>query len=369
MTATDICRDPGCDEPVGPHGARGLCSKHYQQERQRSAAPCVIDGCDEPVYNKSTGYCTMHYQRWRRTGDSGSATSARRDWKPILARAAAIVESYDIPVTLRQLYYRLVSEQLIRNGRNDAAYLSEQTAKLRRAGAFPPLYEHGRRLREYLRWDSPEDALKNAADIYRRDRTEGQDYDIFLAVEKNALGDLLLDWFGDLGIPVLPLGGYGSETLERAVRERAEADPRPAVLIYAGDFDASGLNIGRTFVRYTADLWYRTVRIGLGEAHVWDGQRELLPINPGTTDDPRAPAFVEEFPGIHEWAAERGIIARRSGGKRVPVQVELDAVEPRQLRQMYLDALAPYWDEDAYQDVLDREAEERERLEELAEAA
>lgn len=34
-------------------------------------------------------------------------------WKTILPHAAAIVNSYDTPITLRQLFYRLVSDGTI----------------------------------------------------------------------------------------------------------------------------------------------------------------------------------------------------------------------------------------------------------------
>ncbi len=44
--------------------------------------------------------------------------SARLCWVTILVRAAEIVRSYSVGVTLRQLFYRLVSELLIPNTRS-----------------------------------------------------------------------------------------------------------------------------------------------------------------------------------------------------------------------------------------------------------
>lgn len=29
---------------------------------------CSVEGCDRPVVN-TRGWCALHYQRWRRTGD------------------------------------------------------------------------------------------------------------------------------------------------------------------------------------------------------------------------------------------------------------------------------------------------------------
>ena len=45
----------------------------------------------------------------------------RLDWRPIIERAGEIVRSYDTSVTLRQLFYRLVSEQLLPNT-DESAY-------------------------------------------------------------------------------------------------------------------------------------------------------------------------------------------------------------------------------------------------------
>jgi hypothetical protein len=44
------------------------------------------------------------------------------------------------------------------------------------------------------------------------------------------------------------------------------------------------------------------------------------------------------------------------------VQVELDALDPDDLRALYAAAIADYWDTDAYRAVLEREARERDRL-------
>jgi hypothetical protein len=325
-------------------------------------------GSSCPETPSTLGLCARHWQLFNRIHTTRPAQPQRRHgvWDEILRRAAEIVESYDIRVTLRQLFYRLVSEEVLKNRKGDYDTLSTKTAEARRRDEFPALVEHGRSIRQLPHWSSPQSALDGLARSLTVDRTLSQDYTLVLGVEKNALSDLLSSWFGKLGVPIMPLGGYGSQTLEEDIRELAEEYreiagefDRPAVLIYAGDFDASGMNIGEKFIEYTEDVWDHTTRIGLSEEQIYELQ---LPVLPGKVKDPRAPKFVERYPEIHARAGF-GLGKNREGrDAQIPVQVELDAVEPTTLHSWYKDAIDEWWDEDAYQAMLELEEKGRAQL-------
>ena len=68
----------------------------------------------------------------------------RLDWTAITIKAAAIVESYDTPVTLRQLFYRLVAAELLPNTTTAYKTLSSRTAELSREGCFPDFSDRTR---------------------------------------------------------------------------------------------------------------------------------------------------------------------------------------------------------------------------------
>ncbi|MPZ14360.1 MAG: hypothetical protein GEU73_08035 [Chloroflexi bacterium] len=264
------------------------------------------------------------------------------DWGHVLERAAAIVRSYDTSVTLRQLFYRLVSAQLIPNTENAYKGLSRITAKARRAGDFPDLIDRGRTIHRYETFANPADALNKLATWYRLDRTQGQPVSLYLGVEKAGLVVQLQSWFGALGVPVLALGGYASQTYVDDVVDDTQEQEREAVLLYAGDFDPSGEDIDRDFTART-DCWDDVQRIALTAAQVRDFR---LPVMPGKASDSRSAGFI----------AKHGALA----------QVELDALDPNALRGLVQTAIDAYWDTSRYEAVVAREVRERATLQTLA---
>src|SRR5437870_2959900 len=98
----------------------------------------------------------------------------RLDWEAILTQAAAIVGSYQTPVTLRQTFYRLVAAGVLPNTVNAYKSLSRFSAEARREGWFPELADRTRAIHRYQTFESPSAARQWLARIYRRDRTEGQ---------------------------------------------------------------------------------------------------------------------------------------------------------------------------------------------------
>lgn len=261
---------------------------------------------------------------------------ARGSWDAIVVEAAGIVRSYDTGVTFRQLFYRLVSRELIPNRQSAYSRLSELTAKARREGWFPDLIDNTRMIRRESSWDGAKDAMEAITSQYRRDRTEGQDYSIYIAIEKNALAALLVSWFEEKGLPVLAMGGYPSQTFVDGIKHDIDAQRRGAVLIYAGDFDASGEDILRDFENRTRGYWDSIERIALNQEQI--DEYEL----PGKTTDARAQAFMDKHGAL--------------------VQVELDALPPDVLKKLYEDAVDSYWEDEPFEASLKVEEKDKRQL-------
>jgi hypothetical protein len=272
--------------------------------------------------------------------------SARVDWQPVITRAISIVESYDTGVTLRQLFYRLVAKLLLPNTPSYYQNLSKRTAIGRRDGTFPDLLDRVSRIEEFSFFASPEDAIAYVAGSYRRDRTEGQPWTIFLAVEKAGLSAQMDVWFtGPQGIPHVALGGYASQSLCDQVRRYVDDQSRPSVLLYAGDLDPTGDDIYRDFTERT-DCWDTLTRVALERGQV---EVHRLP----RSVDPEVTAKLERDPRAAAFLARHGDL----------VQYEVDALAPDVLRQLFADAIAGYWDDGTYREVLGQEKNERHRLE------
>jgi hypothetical protein len=265
-------------------------------------------------------------------------------WAPLLERAAAIVRSYDTGVTLRQLFYRLVALALLPNTLMRYRQLSHYTAEARRQGTFPRLIDPTRWIRRPEHFLSPASAMRVLAQTYRLDRTRGQAVSIYLGIEKAGIIEQLVEWFSDpLGIPVIPFGGYAGQSFVDDVIDDVRDQDRAAVLLYAGDFDATGEDIDRDFL-LRSDCWKHVVRVALTPEQV---DRYHLPEMPGKDTDPRAGDFI----------ARHGRL----------VQVELDALDPTDLRALFEEAIADLMDMYIVRRVMAREARDRRRLGRLAE--
>lgn len=296
---------------------------------------------------------------------TGTGAAARTNWTDVLGVAREIVDSYDTPVTLRQLFYRLVARGLIRNTRPQYQWLSVMTAQGRRDGTFPALIDEGRDIENVWYYASPGEALTGLALSYREDRTAGQPYTLYLGNEKQGQVAQLRLWFGDLGIPILPFGGYSSQTFEHDVVKHSLQYDREPKLLYAGDWDATGHHILTNFVKQTgifgcdADDDDEDVEAVADECRIAlnvDQVEEYdLPVLAGKPGDPRAIKWVEEHGTILD-----------DQRRPCPKQVELDALDPDVLREVYQTAIDQYWDQDAYDEALAVEAEHRQRLMDVA---
>ncbi|MBQ0891119.1 hypothetical protein KBZ94_40465 [Streptomyces sp. RM72] len=265
-------------------------------------------------------------------------------WADVVDRAAVIVTGYDAVggCTLRQVYYRLVAEAAIPHTAPAYRRLSARLARARRGEGFPDLIDPLREVHVPPAWPDAGAFLDEAPAWFCLDHTAGQAAAVYVACEKDTLRAQLTGWLAESGIPVLVVRGFGSQSYVQVVRERTARDPRPAVLLYVGDFDASGADIERDWVARTA-CWASVERVLLTHDQVREHE---LPPAQGKAGDPRWPAFARRY---------------RLDANR-PVQWEVEALDPAELHRLVAAAVAPYVDSAVLAARLAEEARQRARL-------
>jgi Plasmid pRiA4b ORF-3-like protein len=100
------------------------------------------------------------------------------------------------PVTLRQLFYQLVSRLLIPNKQQAYSRLSSLTAERRRQGEFPELMDANRKIHRHAFWGSPAEVLKDVTSQYRLDRTAGLVPTAYTVRALHGVTQVAMDWEG-----------------------------------------------------------------------------------------------------------------------------------------------------------------------------
>jgi hypothetical protein len=121
----------------------------------------------------------------------------------------------DQPMTVRQLFYRLVSLGTI--DKTEAEYkatVCRITAEMRRAGEIPYgwIADNTRWTRKPRTHSSLSHALKHTAETYRRAIWDNQDSYVEVWLEKDALAGVLLDVTAPWDVPLMVTRGFPSLT-------------------------------------------------------------------------------------------------------------------------------------------------------------
>lgn len=168
------------------------------------------------------------------------------------------IEEYGSSLTLRQIFYRLVSWDVIEKTQNQYKYLSKVLVEARRSGLVN-YSDMDDRTREPIGgdislWDVDEwvsrfkENLRFYADYLNRVRLpfwygQGQRIEIFL--EKDTLSDFVSEAVSDYNVRVWPLRGYSSETIKYEIAEALNHGGQPVKILYLGDHDPSGFDLER----------------------------------------------------------------------------------------------------------------------------
>lgn len=139
---------------------------------------------------------------------------SRGDVTAIRDTILAVIKE-DPPMTVRQVFYQLVSRGVIEKSEKEyKGTVIRLMAEMRLSGELPWewVVDESRRARITRTFDSVADAVKHTAQYYRRSALEQSDDYLEIWVEKDALTGVLWDITSEYDVPLMPSHGMASLT-------------------------------------------------------------------------------------------------------------------------------------------------------------
>jgi hypothetical protein len=251
------------------------------------------------------------------------------------------VASEENPMTIRHLFYRLVSvcgwvktEQIYKGT------LIRLLGIMRESGEIPFEWfvDSTRWMRKPRTHDSVTALLKDCWQTYRRELWREQPVYCEVWTEKDAIASILWDITEQFDVPLMVCRGFSSKTFLYSTGQKIKEQGKPTHIFYLGDFDPSGLSISTVIERglrkYSDDAEIHFTRLGVTEQQIIDLN---LPTRPTKATDSRAKNFVGE-------------------------SVEIDAISAAELKVLVNNAIVGLIDPNAFWAVKAAEDSERDTL-------
>lgn len=251
-------------------------------------------------------------------------------------------------LTLRQLYYQLVSRDVIPNNLRSYKNLGSLVSDARQAGMidWDHLEDRNRATKGITHWDNPAQIVRAAYNSYRIDKWADQPWHVEVMVEKDALSGVLDPVCRRLDISYTANKGYSSSSTmyeigKRLARKYFDEDKK-VMIIYLGDHDPSGIDMTRDVMdrlRMYAnvdDIEVERIALNMDQIRLWDP-----PENPAKETDNRAGSYIAQF-GSSSW--------------------ELDAVRPEDIDELITTLVLDLRVDDLWDAAVRKEQQERAAL-------
>jgi hypothetical protein len=208
---------------------------------------------------------------------------------------------------------------------------------MRRTGELPYdwLADNTRWQRKPRTFDSVEQALRDTAALYRKNLWADAGSYVEIWLEKDALAGVVYPVTGVYDVPLMVARGYASLSFLYSAAEYINDLTVPTFIYHLGDFDPSGVNAGEKIeetlreMAPDADITFERIAVTPEQIVDWD-----LPTRPTKASDTRAKSFGA-------------------------ISVELDAIEPNQLRALVQETLERHLPPEQFEIL--KAAEESER--------
>ena len=271
----------------------------------------------------------------------------------LIENANAIIEEYqddNLYLTLRQLYYQFVARGLLANKQPEYKRLGDIISKARLAGLvdWNAIEDRTRNLVELAHWTDPGHIITACALQFRHAKWDNQPQYCEVWIEKEALAGVIATICRDFDVPYFSCRGYvsQSEMWSAAVRLGQRRKLGQAVHIFhLGDHDPSGIDMTRDIqdrLNLFAPNCITVHRLALNADQI---AKYNPPPNPAKITDSRAISYIGIY-GPESW--------------------ELDALEPRVIRDLIMMNVLDIRDDEIWQASVDAEDQHRNILKNVA---
>ena len=278
----------------------------------------------------------------------------RNSTRILLNDIIRILEDYKnqgYKLTLRQLYYQLVSSDILENKVQNYAKLSRILTDARLCGFvdWEIIEDRIRIPQRPSQWDSINELISAALSQYRKDRHYSQENYVEVWVEKDALSGILQPITEKYHLNLMVNRGYSSITAMWNASQRMQQainENKNCHIIYLGDHDPSGLDMIRDIKDKLETFQINNLTVNQIALTSKQIKKYNPPPNPAKENDPRAKWYIEEFGNV-SW--------------------ELDALKPQVLTALLESEIKKLLDLDLYNDIIQEESQEKEQLESFVE--
>jgi len=248
-------------------------------------------------------------------------------------------------LTLRQLYYQLVSRNIIPNEPTEYNRICNIVKDGRIAGVIDWSAIEDRTRIPFLLYyvNGISDAINDTIEQYRLNRQEGQHNYIEVFIEKDAISGIAKRITSKYHIHLITNRGYSSTTAVYDVYNRfskAEARNQCCHILYLGDHDPSGLDMLRDLSErlHEFGVFPKIHPIALTKTQI---NKYNLPPNPTKKADPRSTKYIEEH-GQTCW--------------------EVDALRPDILEDIIDTSIKKLIDHDLFNSIIQKETLDKAKL-------
>jgi len=280
-------------------------------------------------------------------------------WSPrtgtlrLLSQLDAVLTEYadHLPLTCRQVFYRLVGAHGYDKTERAYSRLCETLGRARRARyvSFDSIRDDGMTRLEPNAWDDTADfrqVVAQTAARFRLDRQDGQPVRLWILTEASGMAPMISRVADEYGVPVLSSGGFDSLTAKHDLA-RELADAECAEVLHIGDHDPSGVHL---FKSLSEDVGALSVGHGSTAPPLFT-RLAVTPQQAVDMDLPTAPAKPTDNRAF-------------SGAT-----VQAEAIPPDVLTALVRKAIKARQNPETRQDVLSREQDARAELSEWIESA